>query len=95
MAGPSGTADRATDIIGRIRALVRSAPPQNDQLDVNETMLEVIALTRGDAQQRDLAADRREAGRMQNLPGSEFPLLFEPSGRLQFVDPGKFGCSAA
>ena len=48
MAGPSGTADRPTDIIGRISALVRSAPPQNDQVDVNETMLEVIALTRSE-----------------------------------------------
>jgi hypothetical protein len=48
LAGPSGTADRPTDIIGRFRALVRSAAPQNDQLDVNETMLEVIALTRSE-----------------------------------------------
>jgi hypothetical protein len=58
-------------------------------LDVNETMLEVIALTRSELQQRDLVADRREAGRMQNLPGAKFPLLFELSGRLQFVDPAK------
>jgi PAS domain S-box-containing protein len=36
---------RASDIIGRIRALVRKAPPRNDGLDINETMLEVIAPT--------------------------------------------------
>jgi C4-dicarboxylate-specific signal transduction histidine kinase len=39
---------RASDIIGRIRALVRKAPPQNDQLEINQTMLEVIALTRSE-----------------------------------------------
>jgi PAS domain S-box-containing protein len=38
----------ASDIIGRIRALVRKAPPQNDQLDINEVMREVIALTRNE-----------------------------------------------
>jgi len=37
---------RASDIIGRIRALVRKAPPRNDQLNINATILEVIALTR-------------------------------------------------
>jgi signal transduction histidine kinase len=39
---------RASDIISRIRALVRKAPPRNDQLDINETILEVIALTRSE-----------------------------------------------
>jgi len=39
---------RASDIVGRIRALVRKAPPRNDQLDINEAMLEVIALTRSE-----------------------------------------------
>ena len=39
---------RASDLIGRIRALVRKAPPLNDQLDINETILEVIALTRSE-----------------------------------------------
>jgi len=37
---------RASDVISRIRALVRKAPPRHDQLNINETMLEVIALTR-------------------------------------------------
>jgi len=39
---------RASDIIGRIRALVRKAPPLNDQLNINETIVEVIALTRSE-----------------------------------------------
>jgi PAS domain S-box-containing protein len=39
---------RASDIIGRIRALVRKAPPRNEEVDINEAMLEVIALTRSE-----------------------------------------------
>ncbi len=39
---------RAGDVIGRIRALVAKAPPRNDQLDINEVMLDVIALTRSE-----------------------------------------------
>ena len=39
---------RASDIIGRICALVRKAPPRNEEVDINEAMLEVIALTRSE-----------------------------------------------
>ena len=46
MIASSGTGSRAGDVIGRIRALIAKAPPRNDRLDVNATILEVIALTR-------------------------------------------------
>jgi PAS domain S-box-containing protein len=39
---------RAGDVISRIRALVAKAAPRNDQLDINEVILEVIALTRSE-----------------------------------------------
>jgi len=39
---------RAGDVITRMRALVRKAPPRKDQLDINETIREVIALTRSE-----------------------------------------------
>ena len=39
---------RASDIIGRIRSLVRKSPPLHDQLNINETILEVTSLTRGE-----------------------------------------------
>src|ERR1700737_1841028 len=47
-AGSSGTVDEPARSSGRIRALVRKAPPREDQLDINETMLEVVALTRSE-----------------------------------------------
>jgi len=39
---------RAGDVIGRIRDLIKKAPPRKDGLEINEAILEVIALTRGE-----------------------------------------------
>jgi hypothetical protein len=36
---------RASEVIGRIRALVRRAPPRKEQLGINDAIREVIALT--------------------------------------------------
>src|SRR5205823_2527187 len=41
---------RAGEIIGRIRALIKKAPSRKDRVDVNETILEVIALARSEVQ---------------------------------------------
>ena len=42
-------ANRAGDVIGRIRELVKKAPPRKDRVDMNEAIREVIELTRGEA----------------------------------------------
>jgi C4-dicarboxylate-specific signal transduction histidine kinase len=39
---------RAGDVIGRIRALIKKAHPRKDDLEINEAILEVIALTRSE-----------------------------------------------
>jgi len=39
---------RAGDIIGRIRALIKKAPPKKDGLEINELLLEVLGLTRAE-----------------------------------------------
>jgi C4-dicarboxylate-specific signal transduction histidine kinase len=41
--------DRAGDIVNRIGALMRKAPPRKEVLDLNEAILEVIALTHSEA----------------------------------------------
>ena len=41
---------RADEIIGRIRALAKKAPPQKDWLDLNETIGEVVAMVRSEVQ---------------------------------------------
>ena len=39
---------RAGDVISRIGALIKKAPPQKEGLAINEVILEVIALARGE-----------------------------------------------
>src|SRR3984893_12329468 len=39
---------RAGDVIGRIRALIKKAPPRKDRFDLNEAIVDVIALTRSE-----------------------------------------------
>jgi signal transduction histidine kinase len=40
--------NRAGEVIGRIRALVKKAPPRKDSVQINDAIREVIALTHGD-----------------------------------------------
>jgi C4-dicarboxylate-specific signal transduction histidine kinase len=42
-------ANRAGDVIGRIREIIKKAPSRKDRLDINEAIREVIELTRGEA----------------------------------------------
>ncbi|SCB54495.1 PAS domain S-box-containing protein [Bradyrhizobium shewense] len=45
----TGDGMRAGDVIGRIRALIRKAPPQKEDMEINQAVLDVIALTRSEA----------------------------------------------
>ena len=42
-------ADRTSDVVDRIGSLVKKAPPRKDVVDLNAAILEVTALTRGEA----------------------------------------------
>jgi PAS domain S-box-containing protein len=48
---------RASEIIGRIRALAKKAPPHKDWLDVNETIQEAIALARSEVQRNGVTVE--------------------------------------
>jgi predicted ATPase/signal transduction histidine kinase len=48
---------RASEIIGRIRALAQKTPPQKDWLDVNETIHEVMALARSEIQRNGVVLE--------------------------------------
>jgi PAS domain S-box-containing protein len=52
-------AQRATEIITRIRALVRKAPPQKDWLDINQIIREVIGLAQSEVQRSQIAVEVR------------------------------------
>jgi PAS domain S-box-containing protein len=48
---------RAGEVIDRIRALVMRQPPRRDRVDVNQTILDVIALTRDQMRRNDIALE--------------------------------------
>jgi len=57
--------NRASDVISRLRALSRKAPPLRDSLAINEAVLDVIALTRGEVVKHGISL-RTELG--EDLP---------------------------
>jgi PAS domain S-box-containing protein len=70
-------AKRAGEIIDRIRALIKKAAPQKDRLDVNEAILEVVALARS-----ELLRDRVS---LQTLLADDLPLVQGDRIQLQQV----------
>ncbi|WP_205927114.1 sensor histidine kinase [Rhizobium sp. P32RR-XVIII] len=50
---------RAGDVIRRIRALVKKAPPRKDRLDINEIIIDVIALTRSEVLRNGVSLETR------------------------------------
>jgi C4-dicarboxylate-specific signal transduction histidine kinase len=53
--------NRAGEVIDRVRALVRKAPPRRDRLDINEAVREVIALTQVEVQRNGVSLQTRLA----------------------------------
>jgi C4-dicarboxylate-specific signal transduction histidine kinase len=49
LAGIIKEGDRASEVIGRIRALIKKAPARKDAVSINDAILEVVALTRTEA----------------------------------------------
>jgi PAS domain S-box-containing protein len=68
---------RASEIIGRIRALAKKAPPRKDWLDVNETIHEVIALAHSEVQRNGVA--------LETQLSDDIPLILADRIQLQQV----------
>jgi len=49
LAGIITEGNRASEVIGRTRALIKKAPPRKDAVSINDAILEVVALTRTEA----------------------------------------------
>src|SRR5215831_7911247 len=58
---------RTGEIIRRIRALAKKAPPQKDWLDINETVREVIALAQSELQRNYISFEIQLADAVQPL----------------------------
>ena len=65
---------RAGDVIDRIRALVKKAPPQKDRVDVNEAVLQVIALTRNEMARNAISVQTRLAESLPAVRGDRVQL---------------------
>jgi len=66
--------NRATDVIGRIRALIKKAPPRKDSLEINEAILEVIALTRGEVVKNGVSVQTQLAEGLPLIQGDRVQL---------------------
>jgi signal transduction histidine kinase len=65
---------RAGDVISRIRALVAKAAPRNDQLDINEVVLDVVALTRSELRSSGTSLQTRLANGLPLILGDRIQL---------------------
>ena len=69
-----GDGKRASDIMSRIRALFKKAPPCNDALDVNEAILEVMTLTRGETLKNAISVHTELASDLPLIRGDRVQL---------------------
>src|SRR3984893_5780998 len=65
---------RAGDIIGRLRRLVRKAPLQKEPLELNETILEIVTLTRGEVVKSDVLVQTQLAEGLPPVQGDRVQL---------------------
>lgn len=65
---------RAAEVIGRIRALVRRVPERRDHVDLNESVLEVIALTQNELQRNPVDLQTHLASGLPLVPADRVQL---------------------
>ncbi len=66
--------NRASEVIGRIRALIRKVPERKAPLDINETILETIALTRGEMRRHYILLQTELANGLPRIWGDRVQL---------------------
>jgi C4-dicarboxylate-specific signal transduction histidine kinase len=66
--------NRAGDVVGRIRDLIRKAPSRKDTLKINEAILEVIALTRGEVVKNGVSVQTQLAEGLPLIQGDRVQL---------------------
>jgi len=69
--------NRASEVIGRVRALVKKSPPQKDWLNINDIILEVIALARNEMQRNRVS--------LQTQFSADVPIILGDRIQLQQV----------
>jgi len=67
-------ADRATDIVGRMRDHIRKAPPRNERFDLNAAINEVLVLAQSVTQRNGVSVQTRLADGLVPLLGDRIQL---------------------
>ena len=65
---------RAIDVIGRIRALIKKAPLQKDDLEIDKVILDVIAMTRGEVVKNRVSVQTQLAEGLPLIQGDRVQL---------------------
>jgi two-component system, LuxR family, sensor kinase FixL len=65
---------RASDVISRVRTLVKKAPPRNDPADLNEVILEVLALAQNQVRRNHVFVRRELANDLPSVRGDRVQL---------------------
>jgi C4-dicarboxylate-specific signal transduction histidine kinase len=65
---------RAGEIIGRIRALAKKAPPQKDWVDLNATIRDVLALARSEVHRHGVVVETHLAADVPRIRGDRIQL---------------------
>jgi PAS domain S-box-containing protein len=65
---------RASEVVDRIRALVKKAPPRKDRLEINEAILEVIGLTRNEMAKNGISVPTQLAESLPAIQGDRVQL---------------------
>jgi PAS domain S-box-containing protein len=66
--------NRAGEVVGRIRALIRKAPVRKDAVPINEAILEIIALTRTEAANSSVSVRTQLAEGLPRVQGDRVQL---------------------
>jgi C4-dicarboxylate-specific signal transduction histidine kinase len=67
-------ANRASDVIGRIHNLITKNPARKELLDINAAILEVTALTHGEATKNEVTVSTQLAHRLPRIEGDRVQL---------------------
>src|SRR5882762_4520357 len=66
--------NRAGEVVGRVRALIRKAPARRDAVEINDAILEVIALTRSEAANNSVSVRTQLAEGLPRVQGDRVQL---------------------
>jgi hypothetical protein len=61
--------NRAGEVVGRIRALIKKAPSRKDAVEINDALLEIIALTRTEAANNSVSVRTQLAEGLPRVQG--------------------------